>query len=93
MVAGVRSRTLEREVWYAFMHLHGGGPAVCREELSISSREMSPDASLIPVEVRQMVAFGGILVSGLEVRRSMRSWKIYSVRIQINVISKKSNAN
>jgi hypothetical protein len=38
-------------VWFAFMFLHGGGPAVCRDKLNLSAGEMTPDRNLIPPEL------------------------------------------
>jgi hypothetical protein len=33
-------------VWWLFMHVHGGGPVICREELDIDSKEFLPETAL-----------------------------------------------
>merc|ERR1719356_915558 len=33
-------------VWWLFMHVHGGGPVICREELNIYSAECQPEVEL-----------------------------------------------
>mmetsp|Transcript_52980 Transcript_52980/g.95656 ORF Transcript_52980/g.95656 Transcript_52980/m.95656 type:complete len:157 (+) Transcript_52980:44-514(+) len=40
-------------VWWLFMHIHGGGPAIVREELEIYSQELSAETDLIPEELSQ----------------------------------------
>jgi hypothetical protein len=39
-------------VWWLFMHVHGGGPSICREELDIYSKECSPEVELRLEELR-----------------------------------------
>mmetsp|Transcript_93927 Transcript_93927/g.242689 ORF Transcript_93927/g.242689 Transcript_93927/m.242689 type:complete len:1098 (-) Transcript_93927:450-3743(-) len=39
-------------VWWLFMHVHGGGPAICREELDVYSAERSPETELYLGELR-----------------------------------------
>ncbi|CAE7349073.1 usp33 [Symbiodinium natans] len=38
-------------VWWLFMHVHGGGPAIVRDELEIYSKELSVEADLVPEEL------------------------------------------
>jgi len=39
-------------VWWLFMHVHGGGPALCREELDIYSADCTPETELCLDELR-----------------------------------------
>ncbi|CAJ1451868.1 unnamed protein product [Effrenium voratum] len=39
-------------VWWLFMHIHGGGPAVVRDDLEIYSKELRPEVHLVPQELR-----------------------------------------
>lgn len=39
-------------VWWLFMHVHGGGPPICREELDIYSAAASPETELRLDELR-----------------------------------------
>jgi hypothetical protein len=39
-------------VWWLFMHVHGGGPAICREELDIYSAECPPETEFGLPELR-----------------------------------------
>jgi len=39
-------------VWWLFMHVHGGGPSICREELDIYSMTCSPEMELNLDELR-----------------------------------------
>ncbi|CAE8701241.1 unnamed protein product, partial [Polarella glacialis] len=39
-------------VWWLFMHLHGGGPAIIRDDLEIYAEELRPETQLIPEELR-----------------------------------------
>lgn len=40
-------------VWWLFMHVHGGGPVVCREDLNVYSNECHPELDLVPEELSQ----------------------------------------
>merc|ERR1740121_1576295 len=40
-------------VWWLFMHVHGGGPAICREELDIYSAEVPPETELYLDDLRR----------------------------------------
>merc|ERR1711988_765818 len=39
-------------VWWLFMHVHGGGPVICREELDIYSPACIPETELQLEELR-----------------------------------------
>eukprot|EP00930_Biecheleria_cincta_P101498 TRINITY_DN9314_c0_g1_i1.p1 TRINITY_DN9314_c0_g1~~TRINITY_DN9314_c0_g1_i1.p1 ORF type:complete len:920 (-),score=147.92 TRINITY_DN9314_c0_g1_i1:275-2944(-) len=39
-------------VWWLFMHAHGGGPAIVREDLDAYSQTSRPEKDLIPEELR-----------------------------------------
>jgi hypothetical protein len=39
-------------VWWLFMHVHGGGPAICTEDLEIYSVECPPETELFLEELR-----------------------------------------
>lgn len=39
-------------VWWLFMHVHGGGPGICREELEMYSPECVPETSLYLEELQ-----------------------------------------
>jgi len=39
-------------VWWLFMHVHGGGPAVVRNDLEDIAEEMAPETHLVPDEIR-----------------------------------------
>lgn len=39
-------------VWWLFMHVHGGGPAIVRDDLEIYSQELPLETELVPDELR-----------------------------------------
>jgi len=39
-------------VWWLFMHVHGGGPSLCREELDMYSADCSPETDLFLEELQ-----------------------------------------
>jgi len=39
-------------VWWLFMHVHGGGPSICRDELDMYSPECSPETNLCLEELQ-----------------------------------------
>lgn len=43
---------INARVWWVFMHVHGGGPVICRKELDIYSAEGCPQAELFPEDLR-----------------------------------------
>jgi len=40
-------------VWWLFMHVHGGGPVICRQELDIYSQECRPEKALCLEELNE----------------------------------------
>merc|ERR1719221_909413 len=55
--SGLRLRVdyigVNARVWWLFMHVHGGGPAICRDELDIYSAEIPPETELYLDELRR----------------------------------------
>lgn len=39
-------------VWWLFMHVHGGGPSICREELDMYSADVTPETDLFLDELQ-----------------------------------------